>query len=148
MVSVWLEKDGEEQKPFSVRLYSPPEERVRLVFQPLRPSDRPHRDPQWEDWHSYLVPLAAGYRDYEVLLKEYFLVMYPATDPMDGSPVPAFDPCSPNWVGKGDWEKVIALLRQDLERVPRKRRNFYDAFLRWLEAALTHTDIIVVEGNL
>ena len=147
MVSVWLENSGEGQRPFSLRLYSPREERVRLLFQPLRPSGCPDWDPQWEDWHSYLFPLAVGYRDYEALLKEYFLVMYPTKDPVDGSPETAFDPCSPNWLGRENWEKLAAILHRDLERVPRKRRNFYDAFLRWLEAALQHTDIIVTEGN-
>lgn len=149
MVSVWLpEGGGEEQRPFTIKLYSPPEERVRLTFQPLRSAEGRGRDPRWEDWHCYLFPLAVGFRDYEVLLKEYFLVMYPTADTVDGTPEAAFDPCSPNWLGKGDWEKLTEILRRDLERVPRKRRRFYDAFLRWLEAALEHTDIIVAEGNL
>ncbi|MCI8653355.1 MAG: BdrN protein [Angelakisella sp.] len=146
---IWLPEDcGAEQLPFALKLYSPPEERVRLVFQPLRPSHSPEQDPRWEDWHSYLLPLKVGFRDYQVMLQEYFLVMYPTKDAISGTPETVFDPCSPNWLGRADWEKLMELLKRDLGRVTRKRRRFYDTFLRWLEGALQHTDIIVVEGNL
>ncbi len=151
MITVWLpEHRWEEQRPFVLRLYSPVEERVRLTFQPLKPSpdQSPGRDPRWEDWHCHLIPLAVGFRDYELLLKEHFAGLYPTRDPIDGTPEATFDPCSPNWLGAEDWQKLIAAVKSELGTVSKKRRRFYDTFLRWLEAALEHTDIIVVEGNL
>lgn len=148
MVMVWLPAfRWNGQRPFCLRLYSPPEEQVRLTFQPLKPSRDPNHDPAWEEWHCYLVPLSIGIRDYELLLKDPFAGMYPTRDPIDGTSEPAFDPRSSNWLGAEDWRKAIGAIRAGMEKAPRKRRKFYDTFLRWLEAALEHTDIIVVEGN-
>ena len=145
---VWLPLEHwQEQRTFWIGLKSREPKRCRLRFQPLCISGEPDWNPRWEEWHCYLFPLAMGIEDYQLLLADYFARIYPTQDAFSGTPEEGLDPCGPNWLGSGDWEKLILLLREELGRCTKKRARFYEAFLRWLEAALTHTDIIVVEGN-
>lgn len=147
-MEIWLPLERwEEQRAFWIGLKSREPKPVRLCFQPLRISGEPDWNPRWEEWHCYPFPLAVGLEDYRRLLAGYFDRVFPTKDAFDGRPMTALDPCSFNWLGAGDWRKIIEAVRGEMGEMPGRKRRFYDAFLRWLEAALTHTEIIVVEGN-
>lgn len=132
---------------FWLGLSRPAPQPVRLILQPLLPTRETEGDPRWEEWHCYLFPLAVGMGDYQRLLAGCFACAYPTRDAIDGAPAAALDPCSPNWLAAGDWERITAAVRREMAGASRKKARFYDRFLRWTEAALTHTDIIIADGN-
>lgn len=145
-MSVWLSKN-EEQREIELRLYAPKSEVIELTFNPLKMSEEPDWNPQWEEWHDYATPLVIYAQDYTILLKDYFDKMYPTKDAFDGTPEPCFDFCFYNWLGTDDWQKVISEIEKDLDSFPPDRKAFYIDFLNLLKEALRHTTIIVVEGN-
>lgn len=145
-MSVWIE-NGEKQKEIELRLYAPESEMIQLIFNPLKMSDEPNWNPQFEEWTCYTTPLMIYKQDYEILLKDYFDKMYPTKDAFDGTPEPCFDICFHNWLGTDDWMKVISEIQNDLDGFQSDRKQFYIGFLGWLKEALKHTTIIVVEGN-
>lgn len=143
---VWI-SNHEKQKELELRLYAPKSEVIELTFNPLKLSEEPDWNPQWEEWHAYATPLVIYEQDYTILLKNYFDNMYPTKDAFDGTPEPCFDFCFYNWLGTEDWKKVITEIEKDLDGFPADRKTFYTDFLNWLKEALRHTTIIVVEGN-
>lgn len=120
---------------------------VCLTFNPLKISNEPDWNPQWEEWHLYPTPLRVYKQDYEILLKEYFDKMYPTKDAFDGTTELYFDVCYYNWLGLNDWQVVISEIEKDFNSVHCDRKQFYSFFLNWIKKALRHTNIIVVEGN-
>lgn len=145
-MSVWIE-NGEKQNEIELRLYAPELEMIRLTFNPLKMSEEPNWNPQWEEWTCYATPLVIYKQDYEILLKDYFDKMYPTKDAFDGTPELCFDICFYNWLGTDDWMKVISEIENDLDSFQPDRKQFYIRFLSWIKEALKHTAIIVVEGN-
>lgn len=147
-MTIWLPLEKwDQQRPFRLWLYSGQWFQTGITLQPVRISRDPDWNPRWEEWHCYLFPLSVGTRDYQQMLAGYFSQIYPTRDAFDGTPEQRFDPCGPNWLGAEDWEKMAQAIRGDMDGMSAKRRRFYDAFLRWLEAALRHTSIIVAEGD-
>jgi len=148
-MTVWLPIERWEEQTFFRLRYrtamSGP--RPLLTFQPVRLSGDPEWNPRWEEWHCYLFPLTIDIADHQRLLAGYFDRIFPTKDAFDGRPLPALDLCSCSWLGTEDWEALISAVRTGMGETSRRKKKFYDAFLRWLEAALTHTSIIVVEGN-
>ncbi len=59
-----------------------------------------------------------------------------------------FDSCFDNWIGKEDWERWILLVRDSLPSMTAEEANFLRSILEWIEMALTHTAVMVVESNL
>lgn len=150
MVTIWLPAGngkGRDQTFIRLRYKIQPEPRPFLTLQPVRISDDPDWNPLWEDWHCYLVPLTIDIADYQRLLAGYFEQIFPTRDAFDGRPLNSLDFCSDSWLGAKDWRTILAAIQKDMGEMSRRKRNFYDTFLRWVEAALTHTDIIIVDGN-
>lgn len=142
---VWLKPSEYEKQEFRVlRLYAPENEKIFLGFEPLKISDR---EPMWEEWHCYAVPLRIFKQDYELLIR-YFNRVFPVNDPIDGNVLPFFDVCSDNWIGGEDWLKIICEIEEDLGNVPDNEKTFFWGFINWLREALEHTSVIVAEGNL
>lgn len=147
-IEIWLPLERwKDQQFFRLRYKTEPEPRPFLTLQPVKVSPEPDWAPRWEEWHCYLFPMTIDIPDYRKLLAGYFDRVFPTKDAFDGCPLDALDLCSPNWLGEADWRTIIAAVRGDMGTVSRRGRKFYDTFLRWLEAALTHTNIIVAEGN-
>ena len=145
---VWLNpNDYQKQEYVELRLIAPKNEKICLVFNPLRMSCEPDWNPMWEEWHCYISPLRIYNQDYELLLG-YFNKIYPIKDAFNGTLEPVFDVCFDNWIGKSDWFRIIDEIEQDLNRVDNDKRVFLTDFLIWIKKALEHTSIIVVEGNL
>lgn len=130
-----------------LRLNAPKSEKIFLEFQPLKISDVPDWNPTWEEWHCYDKPLRIYVQDYERLV-DYFNKIYPARDAFDGTLKQNLDVCFDNWIGKSDWLRIIFEIKQDLNFVSDGERAFFMDFLEWLNEALKHTSVIVVEGNL
>ena len=80
--------------------------------------------------------------------KLYFKKIYPFVDASDGTLRQEFDLCFDNWIEKNDWLKIIDEIEHNLEHISDSERKFLSDFIKWLEEALKHTTIIVVEGNL
>ncbi len=147
-VEIWLPLERwKDQRCFRLRYKVEPEPRPFLTLQPVKVSPDPEWDPRWEEWHCYLIPLTIDIQDYQQLLAGYFDRVFPTKDPIDGWPMDSLDLCSPNWLGEEDWRTILTAIRGEMGEASRRKRKFYDTFLRWLEAALTHTSIIVAEGN-
>ena len=145
---VWLETtEWENQKYIDLRLNASENEKIVLEFNPLKLSDAPDWNPMWEEWHCYAEPLRIYKSDYEMLV-EYFNKVYPTKDAFDGTEETVFDICSFNWIGKSDWQEIEEYIRCDIDSFPNDKKDFMSKFLDWLDEALNHTDIIVVEGNL
>ena len=144
---IWLEpSDYQKQKYIELRLYSPKSEKILLDFNPLKISDNPDWNPEWEEWHCYATPLRIYKQDYNLLL-DYFNKIYPIKDAFDGTCEPTFDVCFSNWIGKDDWFKIIFEIEKDIENVSDEQKLFFTSFIDWIKEALNHTSIIVVEGN-
>ncbi len=60
---LWISK-GEKQKELELRLYAPESEVIRLTFNPLKMSDEPNWNPQWEEWTCYATSLVIYKQDY------------------------------------------------------------------------------------
>lgn len=145
----WLAPDKrQEQKYIDLKLYSKPEELIRITFNPLKMSDEPHWNPQWEEWNCYPTPLRIYYPDYKILLEEHFKKIYPTKDAFDGTPEDYLDICSSNWLGASDWHKLLSEMEKHLDEMSNERRKFLLSFMEWVREALQHTKIIIVEGNL
>lgn len=145
---IWLNpSDYKKQSYTELRLYAPKNEKILLDFNPLKISDEPDWNPEWEEWHCYATPLRIYKQDYELLL-EYFDKIYPTKDAFDGSYEQTFDVCFSNWIGKDDWLKIICEIEKDIKDISDEEKPFFIAFINWIKQALNNTDIIVVEGNL
>lgn len=145
---MWLDSnDYRNQKYKILRLFAPEDEKILLDFNPLKMSNSSGWNPMWEEWHCYAVPLRIYRQDYELLLP-YFDKVFPTKDAFDGSSLQAFDVCSDNWIGKEDWLRIMSAMVEDMKNITDDRKAFMTAFLKWLNKALAHTMIIVVEGNL
>ncbi len=145
---IWLEpSDYRKQKYIELRLYAPKSEKIALDFNPFKISDEPNRNPTWEEWHCYAMPLRIYKQDYKLLL-DYFNKIYPTKDAFDGTDDPVFDLCFGNWIGKSDWLKIIVDIEQNLKNIDDAEKTFFINFLEWLKEALDYTSIIVVESNL
>ena len=136
----------EKQIDLTPRLYTQRGEKIHLTFLPLRPDCG--NDPQWEDWNCYRSILTIGWPDWERLLVPTFEKLFPIKDPTNGEVQEEFDSCFDNWIGKEDWERWILLVRGSLPSMTAEESAFLRSILEWIETALTHTGVIVVEGNL
>ena len=85
---------------------------------------------------------------YFYILLFYFKKIYPFVDASDGTLRQELDLCFDNWIEKNDWLKIIDEIENNLGHVSDSERKFLSDFVAWLEEALKHTTIIVVEGNL
>ena len=56
--------------------------------------------------------------------------------------------CFDNWIGKEDWERWMRLVRGSLTGMTAEESAFLLSILGWIETALTHTSVMVVESNL
>jgi len=144
-MNIWLEPN-EPQTFRELRLHASDKERILLDFQPLKESAEPDWNPMPEEWSCYYAPLRIYKQDYALLLP-YFARIYPTVDAFDGTPELSFDVCFSNWIGKRDWKTVMHAIRQDISAYTEHEQLFFGAFLKWLEEALEHTNIIVVIGN-
>ena len=144
----WLKpKDYRNQKYMELRLHAPKSEKILLDFNPLRMSDEPDWNPQWEEWHCYPTPLRVYQQDYNLLIG-YFKRIYPINDAFDGTVCDYFDCCFDNWIGTSDWLLIITEIEKEINTFSHDEKCFLEKFLSWLNEALKHTSIIVVEGNL
>lgn len=145
----WLATDKwKEQRYIDLKLYSKPEELICITFNPLKMSDKPHWNPQWEEWNCYSTPLRIYFQDYKILLEKYFNKIYPTKDAFDGTPEECFDMCSSNWLGASDWQKILSEVENDFDKMANEEKQFLLSFVKWIREALQYTKIIVVEGNL
>ena len=145
---VWL-NDTSNREFTRLAVYADKSEKTAIMFEPLKMSDIPDWDPQWEDWNCYYEPLLIPFSDFERLLHhKYFDRIYPTCDAFDGTPEESFDVCFHNWIGEKDWRIIINAVQADLESYSGAEREFYSGFLRWLEEALKNTSIIIAAGNL
>ncbi len=144
----WLE-DNEKQRYKVLRLYEPSEGNLpALTFNPLKISDKPDWNPAPEDWSCCSEPLRVYFKDYKRLLKSYFALMFPTKDAFDGTPEPVFDELYWNWLGAEDWNKALSAIRRDMPKFSLEEREFYEAFLKWFDEALSLSNIIIAESNL
>lgn len=146
---MWLYPgDDQKQEYRKLRLYAPKNEKIYWNFQPLRICEKPGWNPVWDDWYCYAKPLRIYQQDYALLL-DYFNQIYPVKDIFHGKNQYHFDVCSDNWIGKDDWNKIIAEIERDLENnISDDQKSFFVEFVKWLREALDNTTVIVVEGNL
>ena len=145
---VWL-TDISRREYKILFVYADKSEKTAIMFEPLRMSDEPDRDPQWEDWNCYHSPLMIPFSDFERLLHhKYFDRIYPTCDAFDGTPEECFDVCFHNWIGEKDWRIIISSVRADFESFAEAEKTFYSDFVEWIEEALKHTGIIVAAGNI
>lgn len=144
---VWL-SDILGREYIRLSAYADKSEKTVITFEPLRMSDAPDWNPQWEEWHCYYAPLVLPLSDFESLLHSYFDRIYPTCDAFDRTPEECFDVCSYNWIGAEDWQIIVSAVRADFESFSGAERGFYRDFLEWLDEALKSTRIIVAEGNL
>lgn len=128
-----------------LRLYSQLREKICYDFQPVKKNSAPDWV-QWEAWHSYPNPLRIYLTDFEQLLRKYVLPLFPSQDACDGSVQQNFDPCFDNWLSVSEYHKLTDAIRKDT--IPPEQTAFYQAFLQWLETAMSESDIIVIESNL
>lgn len=126
------------------RCYSDLDEKIGLAFYPCKNLGAAIT---WEECHS-AEPLIVFHTDYTSLLIDHFRIIYPTTDPTDGRLVEAFDECFDNWIGKEDWLKIMAQIKQKAHRFTELERAFYANVMEWLEKELEWADLILVEGNL
>ena len=144
---IWL-TDISDREYKRLAVYSDRTEKTAVMFEPLRMSDEPGWDPQWEDWTCYHSPLMIPFGDFERLLHKYFDKIYPTCDAFDGTPEERFDVCFHNWIGEKDWRIIINALRADFDSFAETEKAFYSGFVEWIEEALKHTGIIVAAGNI
>ena len=129
----------------TLRLYAPDNEKILLDFNPVRMSSL--YSPSWEDWHCYPAPLRIYRQDYEHLIV-YFNKIFPLKDAFSGETKSYLDICFDNWIEKNDWYALIKEIQKDIPLFTDDEIRFYSKFTEWLNEALDHTDVIVVEGNL
>lgn len=145
---VWL-NDISDRKHVRLTVYADNSEKTAVMFEPLKMSDTPDWNPQWEDWSCYHKPLMIPFSDFEKLLHhKYFDNIYPTVDAFDGTPEESFDVCFHNWIGEQDWRVIINAIRADIKNFSEAEEVFYGAFIEWLEEALKYTSIIIAAGNL
>ena len=144
---VWL-TDISNRGYVRLSVYADQSEKTAIMFEPLKMSDIPDWNPQWEDWNCYRAPLMIPFSDFERLLHKYFDKIYPTCDAFDGTPEERFDVCFHNWIGEKDWRIIMNAVSADISGFSGAERNFYGDFLEWLEEALKYTGIIVAEGNI
>lgn len=140
--------DISNRKELRLWMYTDKPEKIVIRFEPLKMSDLPDWNPQWEEWHSYHIPLVIPLCDFERLLHRYFDKIYPTHDAFDGTLNESFDICFDNWIGEKDWRIIISAIRADFANFSESERGFYGDFLDWVGEALKHTRVIVAEGNL
>lgn len=136
----------EKQIDLTPRLYTQSGEKIHLTFLPLRPDCG--NAPQWEDWNCYRSILTIGWPDCERLLIPSLKQIFPVKDLTNGEIQEEFDLCFDNWIGKEDWERWMHLVQDSLSSLPEKESAFLLSVLEWIETALTHTSVIIVESNL
>lgn len=144
MSNFFVYNSGEKEEPVILRLYSKANERIRLMFCPLKMMDR---DPEWEDWNSYKFPLEIYITDYDKLLIPYFNRLFPVSDPISAENQEYFDVCFDNWIGRSDWIRFMDMIKNDLEQKSEDEKTFYMKLSDWIDTALEETDVIVVVGN-
>lgn len=144
---IWLNPNEYEKQEYKeLRLYAPKSEKILLDFNPLKISDDYDWDPKWEEWHCYYRPLRIYKQDYELLL-DYFYKVLPTRHTSDGKPNPIFDVCFTNFIEKEDWDKLIYEIEQDFDNINDDDKKFFEKFIEWVQEALKHTSVIIVEGN-
>ena len=124
--------------------YGNPKEKICLAFLPCKNTEENMRR---EEWHSnnYLRVYAS---DYERLLP-YFKKVFPLINPTNGEVQDFFDECWENWISVGDWEKIIAFMKNDISSIKNNDEIlFFNQFISWIEKQIEWADIIVIEGNL
>ncbi len=134
------------QNFIELRVYAGRSEKICYDFQPIKRNPATDWNPAWEDWHSYPEPLRIYLTDFEKLLRNYILPLFPTADAFDGSLQTAFDPCFDNWLSVSDYQKLIAAIETDT--IPPEHTLFYEQFIAWLKHALQQADIIIIESNL
>lgn len=139
-------RSRERQINLTPRLYTQSGEKIHLAFLPLRPDCE--NTLQWEDWNCYRSILTIGWPDCEQLLIPTLKQVFPVKDPTNGEVQEEFDSCFDNWIGKEDWERWILLVRDSLPSMTAEEANFLRSILEWIEMALTHTTVVIVESNL
>lgn len=146
-MNVWRLHDDKQESQIRIRLYAPTSEKICLTFNPLKMSQIPGWNPQWEEWHCYRNPLVIYLQDYEKLLMPYFERLYPTKDAFSGEVETYFDVCFDNWLGQKDWTKFISEIEGEFYIFSEEEKTFYKELINWIYTALAYTSIIVVEGN-
>lgn len=146
-MEVWNSKDNEQKNTIEIRLYSPKDEMIFLLFNPVKMSSTPDWNPQWEEWHCYKNPMVVYRQDYNKLLLPYFERIYPTEDAFSGEVEECFDVCFSNWIGEKDWRQFVLEIEGDFDNFLEEEKEFYKKLINWINVALEYTSIIVVEGN-
>lgn len=145
---VWLNQvDYKKQEYIELRLNAPLGEHIRLDFNPLKITDISDSSSSWKDWHCYRQPLRVYSPDFDVLVS-YFNKAYLVIDASDNTERDSFDVCFDNWIKLNDWMKIIDDIESNFEDFTPHEQQFLRQFLEWINIALQHTTVIVVEGNL
>ena len=145
---VWLNpRDYKKQEYIELRLNARLGEHIRLDFNPLKITDISDSSSSWKDWHCYRQPLRVYSPDFDVLVS-YFNKAYPVIDASDNTERDSFDVCFDNWIKLNDWMKIIDDIESNFEDFTPHEQQFLRQFLEWINIALQHTTVIVVEGNL
>lgn len=67
----WLATDKwKEQRYIDLKLYSKPEELICITFNPLKMSNKPHWNPQWEECFDMCSSNWLGASDWQKILSE------------------------------------------------------------------------------
>ena len=100
-----------------------------------------------KDWHYYRDPLRVYSPDFDILVS-YFNQVYPIIDASDNTERDRFDVCFDNWIKKDYWIQIIHNIEVDLINLSKEEQEFLNTLIAWINEALQHSSVIVVEGNL
>ncbi|MDO4943736.1 MAG: hypothetical protein Q4E74_00890 [Ruminococcus sp.] len=128
-----------------LHLYSDKKEKIFLEVIPVRVPE--NGDIMWEDWNFY-DSLMIFQTDYNKLIVPYLNAIFPVKDPDDGEIQEYFDVCSLNWLGTADCERLIDIIKSDMEKYADDEKAFLNEFIRFLQHCLTISNIVLIEGNL
>lgn len=147
----WINYETEKQRECVLRIYAPMEEKIRLTFNPVKMSDEPDWNPAYEDWNSYENPLVIYKQDFDIVVC-HIEKAFPTKDAFDGTEEPRFVVYEPFWLGRSDWKKIVDYVNSELEceesKHSKEENEFLIEFRDWIQEALKHSEIIVVEGNM
>ena len=136
-----------EHKVTDIHLYSDNEEKIMLEFKPVlvHPGD----EVMLGDW-DYYDSFRVYQTDYDKLLTAAIASLFPVMDPdpHGWGLQEYFDPCSDNWFGTEDWQRLIDKLTECFDNAAEPEKEFYYAVLLRMRRFAEMSTMFCIEGNL
>ena len=136
-----------EHKVTDIRLFSGNEEKIMLEFKPVlvRPGDEVMVG-DWDYYDSFMIYQT----DYDKLLTAELEAVFPVMDPdpHGWGLQELFDPCSDNWFGTEDWQRLIDRLTVCFDNAVEPEKEFYYAVLLRMRRFMEISTMFCIEGNL